>query len=82
MSEQLTRAEQDLAAKILEHSPRNHISTDDLRALVRLARVLASARTAYTAASITPSPRADVEALGRRVVEAQKALLVALDRLP
>jgi hypothetical protein len=82
MSEQLTRADQDLAPKILEHSPRAHIGAADLRGLVRLARVLASARTAYTAASIAPSPGADVEALGRRVVECQRVLLAALDRLP
>jgi len=78
----LTRAEQDLASKILAVSPRNHISDDELRAFIRLARVLGLARAAYTAASLAPTPDVDVEALGKRVVECQRALLAALDRLP
>ena len=78
----LTRAEQDLATKILAHSPRRAIGVDELRGLVRLARVLAEARAAYTLASTVPSPDVDVDALGQRVVECQKALLAALDRLP
>jgi hypothetical protein len=82
MSQQLSSAEQDLAAKILEHSPRHHITADDLRGLVRLSAVLVAARSAYAAAFAAPSLSADVEVLGRRVVEAQKALLGALDRMP
>jgi len=78
----LTRAQQDLASKILAVSPRNHISDDELRALISLGRVLAGARAAYTLASTASSPDVDVEALGQRVVECQKALLAALDRLP
>ena len=81
MTEHLTRAKQNLAAQILKHSPRKHMNAVQLHEIVGLARALAEARAGYTRASTVPSPNVDVEALGQRVVECQRALLAPLDRL-
>lgn len=78
----LTRDEQDLVNSILKHSPRKHISGDELHELIRLDRVLGAARTAYRAAATDLTrPGAEVEALAQRLVDAQRVLLAALDRL-
>jgi hypothetical protein len=78
----LTREEKELVKCILRHSPRKHISADELHELIRLDRVLGAARIAYTkAATDLTAPSLHVEVLGQRVVDAQRALLAALDLL-